>query len=149
MSDSPIILGLRANWRQVALLAVINAFVGAMVGLERTVVPLIAKDEFGIESSLIVLSFLVSFGVTKALTNLFAGRLAEHLGRKKILVAGWVDEEPQRSGAGRIASPWNGMWATCTCSSPIRTIPQGNRVTRMIKCGESSNRSVNGRKLCS
>ncbi len=90
MSDPQITLGLRANWRQFALLAIINAFVGAMVGLERTVVPLIAKDEFGIESSLIVLSFLVSFGVTKALTNLFAGRLSEYLGRKKILVAGWV-----------------------------------------------------------
>ncbi len=90
MSDPPIILGLRANWRQFTLLAVINAFVGAMVGLERTLVPLIAKGEFGIQSSLIVLSFLISFGVTKALTNLFAGRLSEHLGRKKILVAGWV-----------------------------------------------------------
>jgi MFS family permease len=90
MSDSPIILGLRVNWRQFTLLAVINAFVGAMVGLERTIVPLIAKAEFGIQSSLIVLSFLISFGVTKALTNLFAGRLSEHLGRKKILVAGWA-----------------------------------------------------------
>jgi MFS family permease len=90
MGDSPIVLGLRENWRQFALLALINAFVGAMVGLERTIVPLIAKDEFGIESSLVVLSFLISFGVTKALTNLFAGRLSEHLGRKKILVTGWV-----------------------------------------------------------
>ena len=90
MSNPPISLGLRANWRQFTLLAVINAFVGAMVGLERTIVPLIAKDDFGIQSSLIVLSFLISFGVTKALTNLFAGRLSEHLGRKKILVAGWV-----------------------------------------------------------
>jgi MFS family permease len=90
MSNPPIVLGLRKNWRQFALLAVINAFVGAMVGLERTIVPLIAKDEFGIQSSLIVLSFLISFGVTKALTNMFAGRLSEHLGRKKILVAGWV-----------------------------------------------------------
>ena len=90
MSEHRITLGLRENWRQFALLAVINAFVGAMVGLERTIVPLIAKDKFAIESSLIVLSFLISFGVTKALTNLFAGRLSEHLGRKKILVAGWV-----------------------------------------------------------
>jgi MFS family permease len=90
MSNAPIVLGLRANWRQFALLAVINAFVGAMVGLERTVVPLIAKDEFGIQSSLIVLSFLISFGVTKALANLFAGRLSKHPGRKKILVAGWA-----------------------------------------------------------
>jgi MFS family permease len=90
MRNPPIVLGLRANWRQFALLALINAFVGAMVGLERTIVPLIAKAEFGIQSSLIVLSFLISFGVTKALTNLFAGRLSEHLGRKKILVAGWV-----------------------------------------------------------
>ena len=90
MSNPQIVLGLRANWKQFVLLAVITAFVGAMVGFVRTVVPLIAKDEFGIESSLIVLSFIISFGVTKALANLFAGRLSEHLGRKKILVAGWM-----------------------------------------------------------
>lgn len=83
-------LGLRANWRQFTLLAIINAFVGAMVGLERTIVPLMAQSKFGLESAVIILSFLVSFGVTKALTNLFAGHLSERLGRKRILVSGWL-----------------------------------------------------------
>jgi MFS family permease len=90
MNTTPITLGLRANWRQFALLVVINAFVGAMVGLERTVVPLIAEQDFGVVSRSIVLSFLVSFGIVKALANLFAGRMSDRLGRKRILVAGWL-----------------------------------------------------------
>jgi len=69
---------------------VVNAFVGAMVGLERTVVPLIAEADFGLVSKTVVLSFLVSFGVVKALANLFAGQLADRLGRKPLLVAGWL-----------------------------------------------------------
>src|SRR3990170_2038597 len=85
-----VTLGLRANWRQFTLLVVINAFVGAMVGLERTVVPLIAESDFGLVSRSAVLSFLISFGVVKALANLFAGRLSDRVGRKPILVAGWL-----------------------------------------------------------
>jgi MFS family permease len=87
-------LGLGANWRQFTLLVVVNAFVGAMVGLERTVVPLIAGGEFGLASKTVVLSFLVSFGIVKALANLFAGRLADRIGRKPLLVAGWVAALP-------------------------------------------------------
>jgi MFS family permease len=87
-------LGLGANWRQFSLLVVVNAFVGAMVGLERTVVPLIAGREFGLASETVVLSFLVSFGIVKALANLFAGRLADRIGRKPLLVAGWVAALP-------------------------------------------------------
>jgi MFS family permease len=83
-------LGLRANWRQFALLVLINAFVGAMVGLERTVVPLLAEADFGLTAKSVVLSFLVSFGIVKALANLFAGRMSDRLGRKAILVAGWL-----------------------------------------------------------
>ena len=83
-------LGLRANWQQFALLVLINGFVGAMVGLERTVVPLIASADFGLASKSVVLSFLVSFGIAKALANVSAGRLADLLGRKPILVAGWL-----------------------------------------------------------
>jgi MFS family permease len=90
VNNASIVLGLRENWEQFTLLAVINAFVGAMVGLERTIVPLMAKSKFGLESKVIILSFLVSFGVTKALTNLFAGYLSERLGRKQILVSGWL-----------------------------------------------------------
>ena len=83
-------LGLRANWRQFALLVAINGFVGAMVGLERSIVPLIATTEFGLASKSAALSFLISFGITKALANLMAGRLSDRLGRKPILVTGWL-----------------------------------------------------------
>lgn len=90
MGSPPLRLGLRANWPQFTLLVIINAFVGAMVGLERTVVPLIAESEFGLVSKSIVFSFLISFGVVKALSNLFAGGLSDKLGRKGILIAGWL-----------------------------------------------------------
>src|SRR3989440_9945055 len=89
-APSPIRLGLGANWRQFTLLVVVNAFVGAMVGLERTVVPLIAQADFGLVSKTVVLSFLVSFGIVKALANVFAGQLADRIGRKPLLVAGWL-----------------------------------------------------------
>jgi len=85
-----IALGVAANWPQFVLLIVVNAFVGAMVGLERAILPLIAEREFGLVSSTFILSFIVSFGVVKALANLTAGGLADRLGRKPILVAGWV-----------------------------------------------------------
>jgi MFS family permease len=88
--QTTLTLGLRANWQQFTLLVVVNAFVGAMVGLERTVVPLIASTEFGLVSKSVVLSFLVSFGIVKALANLFAGRFSDRIGRKRILVAGWL-----------------------------------------------------------
>jgi MFS family permease len=83
-------LGLGANLGQFSLLVLINAFVGAMVGLERTVVPLIGEREFGLASKTAIVSFIVSFGVTKALLNLMAARLAERFGRKPILVVGWL-----------------------------------------------------------
>ena len=85
-----ITLGLRANWQQFTLLVIVNAFVGAMVGMERTLLPLIAEDDFGLASKSVILSFLVSFGVVKALANLFAGRLSDKWGRKRILIAGWL-----------------------------------------------------------
>jgi MFS family permease len=85
-----IALGLRANWYQFWLLVLVNAFVGAMVGLERTVLPLLAQVEFGLASKSAVLSFIATFGVVKALTNFFAGRLGDAYGRKRVLVAGWI-----------------------------------------------------------
>lgn len=85
-----VALGLRANWRQFWLLVLINAFVGAMVGMERTVLPLLAQAEFGLASKSAVLSFIATFGVVKALTNFFAGRLSDIYGRRHVLLAGWL-----------------------------------------------------------
>jgi len=83
-------LGLHENLGQFSLLVLINVFVGMMVGLERTVVPLIGEKEFGLVSKTAIVSFIVSFGVTKAICNLFAARVSETVGRKKVLVLGWV-----------------------------------------------------------
>jgi MFS family permease len=88
--SKPVRLGLRANWQQFWLLVLINAFVGGMVGLERAIVPLLAADDFDQTSRTIILSFIVSFGLVKALANLFAGRMSDRIGRKRILVAGWL-----------------------------------------------------------
>lgn len=85
-----ITLGLSENWRQFSLLVLVNAFVGAMVGLERAVLPLIAETEFGIASRAAILSFIASFGLAKALSNLLAGHLGDRHGRKSVLVAGWI-----------------------------------------------------------
>jgi MFS family permease len=84
-----VALGLRANWRQFWLLVLVNAFVGAMAGLERTVLPLLAQAEFGVASKSAALSFIATFGVVKALTNYFAGRLSDRYGRKPVLLVGW------------------------------------------------------------
>jgi len=85
-----VALGLKKNWKQFALLVVINAFVGGMVGLERTVVPLIGAEQFKIASSTLVVSFIVTFGVVKAFSNLLSGNLADRWGRKRVLVLGWL-----------------------------------------------------------
>ncbi len=87
---SEVRLGLRENLPQFSLLVLLNAFVGAMVGLERTVLPLLGEQEFGLSSKTAITSFIVSFGVTKAVINLVAARLSDRIGRKPILVAGWV-----------------------------------------------------------
>ena len=87
---SAVALGLKANWKQFALLVLINAFVGGMVGIERTVVPLIGAEEFGIASTTLVASFIVSFGVVKACANLVSGQLADRWGRKRVLILGWL-----------------------------------------------------------
>ncbi len=91
MTTAPAVrLGLKENWQQFSLLVLINAFVGGMVGLERTVVPLIGSEEFKIASTTIVMSFIVSFGVIKALANLVSGHFADNYGRKHMLVLGWL-----------------------------------------------------------
>jgi MFS family permease len=88
--SSSIRLGLKANWQQFGLLVLVNAFVGAMVGLERTILPLIAETDFGMASRTAILSFLISFGLTKAFVNLLAGRWSDRIGRKPILILGWI-----------------------------------------------------------
>jgi MFS family permease len=90
MTAQPVRLGLRANASQFALLVALNAFVGAMVGLERSVLPLVGEDDFGLSSKSAILSFVVAFGIAKALANLAAGGLAERVGRKRLLLLGWL-----------------------------------------------------------
>jgi MFS family permease len=83
-------LGLRENLAQFSLLVAVNALVGAMVGLERSTLPLIGEDSFGVSSSIAVLSFIVAFGLSKSFTNLGAGALAARIGRRRLLIAGWL-----------------------------------------------------------
>ncbi|SDL44294.1 MFS transporter [Siphonobacter aquaeclarae] len=95
LSPSPtrnqtIALGLRENWRAFSLLVLVNMLVGGMVGLERTVVPLVGTEEFHIASGLVVFSFIIAFGVVKAFTNLFSGVLADRYTRRNVLIAGWI-----------------------------------------------------------
>jgi MFS family permease len=87
-------LGLRENAPQFALLVIVNAFVGAMVGMERSILPAIAEQEFHLAARTAVLSFIVVFGLSKALTNYAAGRFADRVGRKQVLVAGWLIAVP-------------------------------------------------------
>ena len=87
-------LGLAANWQQFALLMLVNAFVGGMVGLERSVLPLVAERDFGLASRTVILAFLISFGLVKAGANYAAGQLADRIGRKQVLVVGWLAALP-------------------------------------------------------
>lgn len=87
-------LGLRSNWRQFSLLVVVNGFVGAMVGMERSILPLIAEQEFSLVAHTAILSFIMVFGIAKAFTNYFAGRFSDAYGRKLVLVVGWLIATP-------------------------------------------------------
>ena len=86
----PLALGLRANWHQFALLVAVNAFVGGMVGLERSTLPALSESEFGIASTTVAVSFIGTFGLAKAVANLFAGRIADRFTRRSVLIAGWL-----------------------------------------------------------
>ncbi|MCC6410251.1 MAG: MFS transporter, partial [Saprospiraceae bacterium] len=90
LSEKTVQLGLRNNWRQFTLLVIINAFVGGMVGMERSILPQIAEVEFGVAAKTAMLSFIVAFGISKALANLGTGVLAGKLGRKNLLLLGWL-----------------------------------------------------------
>ena len=109
-------LGLRANAGQFALLIALNALVGAMVGLERRVLPLVGEEEFALRSTSVILAFVVAFGAAKAVTNLAAGALAEHAGRKRLLVAGWIVALPVPLLVG-LARPGGGSSPPTSCSA--------------------------------
>lgn len=83
-------LGLKENWKQFVLLLIVNAFVGGMVGLERTILPQLAEEKFGLIAKTVILSFIIVFGITKAITNYFTGAFADRVGRKNLLIIGWV-----------------------------------------------------------
>jgi MFS family permease len=83
-------LGLKENWKQFTLLVIINGFVGGMVGLERSILPQIAEKEFAIAAKTAILSFIIVFGIVKAITNYYTGTLANRFGRRKLLIAGWI-----------------------------------------------------------
>jgi MFS family permease len=83
-------LGLKENWKQFTILVIVNAFVGGMIGMERTIIPKFAEIEFGIASKTAILSFIIAFGITKAITNYFTGKLANRFGRKNLLLFGWI-----------------------------------------------------------
>ena len=87
---SQIKLGLKPNINQFLLLIIVNAFVGAMIGLEQTVIPILGKEEFDLESNALILSFIASFGLVKSILNLFAGNISDKFGRKNVLVLGWL-----------------------------------------------------------
>jgi MFS family permease len=113
-------LGLRANAAQFTLLVGLNALVGAMVGLERSVLPLVGEEEFGLESRVAILSFVVAFGVAKAFTNLGAGVLADRVGRKRLLVIGWLVAIPVPALIGFAPS-----WGWIVAANVLLGINQG------------------------
>jgi MFS family permease len=113
-------LGLRENAAQFALLVVVNAFVGAMVGMERSILPSIAEHEFHLVARTAILSFIVVFGVSKALTNYLAGRFADRIGRKHVLVAGWLVAVPVP-----FMLMWGPSWNWILAANVLLGISQG------------------------
>jgi MFS family permease len=113
-------LGLRENLAQFSLLVVVNAFVGAMVGMERSILPAIAEQDFHLAAKAAVLSFIVVFGVTKALTNYVAGRLSERLGRKHVLVLGWLVAVPVP-----FLLMWAPSWSWVLAANALLGVSQG------------------------
>ena len=113
-------LGLRENAVQFSLLVVVNAFVGAMVGMERSLLPLLAEQEFHLAARSAILSFIVVFGITKAVTNYLAGRFVDRIGRKQILVAGWVVAAPVP-----FLLMWAPTWTWVLIANALLGISQG------------------------
>jgi MFS family permease len=140
--SKPVIqLGLRENWAQFSLLVVVNAFVGAMVGMERSILPAIAEDEFQLAARTAILSFIVVFGVTKALTNYFAGRWSDRFGRKRVLVAGWLVAAPVP-----FLLMWAPSWSWILAANVLLGVSQGltwsTTVTMKIDLAGPKNRGL-------
>jgi MFS family permease len=113
-------LGLRANLAQFSLLVVVNAFVGAMVGMERAILSPMAEQEFHLAARTAVLSFIVVFGITKALTNYLAGRFADRHGRKHVLIAGWLVAMPVP-----FLLMWAPTWSWILVANALLGVSQG------------------------
>ncbi len=113
-------LGLRQNAAQFGLLVGINALVGGMLGQERTVLPLLAESEFGLQAYTAGLTFIVAFGLAKAATNYVAGTLGDRYGRKPVLVAGWVSALPVP-----FLLIWAPSWAWVVAANVLLGISQG------------------------
>ena len=113
-------LGLRENLGQFSLLVLVNAFVGAMVGMERSILPSIAQEDFHLEARTAVLSFIVVFGVTKAVTNYLAGRLSDRFGRKHVLVGGWLVAAPVP-----FLLMWAPSWSWVLVANALLGVSQG------------------------
>lgn len=117
---TPSRLGLRENALQFSLLVVVNALVGAMIGQERTVLPLLAEDVFGLSGFTVTLTFIAAFGVVKAATNFFAGTLGDRFGRKPVLVAGWLIGIPVP-----LMIIWAPSWGWVVAANVLLGINQG------------------------
>lgn len=118
--DSQVVLGLRQNWQQFSLLVLINAFVGAMIGLERSIFPKFAAEVFGLQSNLAILSFITAFGFSKAAANYFSGKLANRVGRRNLLILGWIIALPVP-----LILAYTGNWNWVIASNILLGISQG------------------------
>jgi len=135
------LLGLRQNWQQFSLLVLINALVGGMIGLERSIFPRLANEVYGIQSAQAIFSFIIVFGITKALFNYLAGHFANQVGRKNVLILGWF-----------IAIPipfifmWGPSWAWIVAANVLLGINQGltwsSTVTMKIDLVGDQNRGL-------
>jgi len=120
MTQKPPALGIRANLAQFSLLVIVNAFVGAMVGMERSILPAIAEEEFLLAARTAVLSFIVVFGISKAITNYFAGRFSDSYGRKIVLVIGWLVATPVP-----FVLMWAPSWSWIVFANVLLGVSQG------------------------
>ena len=119
-ANAPVSLGLRENRGQFTLLVLVNAFVGAMVGMERSILPAIADQEFHLAARTAALSFIMVFGLTKAVTNYAAGRYADRVGRRQLLIGGWLIAVPVP-----VLLMWAPAWSWILVANALLGVSQG------------------------